>query len=44
MFLKIIMNELLIHHFHNFSSDIVFRLDIFHYDVIIDNTQNESET
>ncbi len=41
------MNELSSHHFQfaaNFSSNIVFRSDIFNYDVTTDNIQIESET
>ena len=40
------MNELSSHHFQfaaDFSSDIVFRSDIFDYDVTTDNTRIESE-
>ncbi len=40
------MNELSSHHFQfaaDFSSDIVFRSDIFDYDVTTDNIQIESE-
>ncbi len=41
------MNELSSHHFQfaaDFSSDIVFRSDIFDCDVTADNTRIESET